>query len=205
MLGSVGRFDAALQQALAALEIDPSSAVINSRVAIVYTWINDVDQASEYFERSDQLGAAGSTYLLAKALALARQGKAGQARDLTNAGISIGGGTTDWIDPVFAALADPGRRDVALAALDLAASDERINPQVEVTVRMMLGDTDGALTVARMLVQPGQTFEMELLFLPEFMPLRERPEFLELMEAMGVTDYWEEVGCVWENLAVVCS
>ena len=37
MLGSVGRIDDALEQALAALEIDPSSAVINGRVAIVYT------------------------------------------------------------------------------------------------------------------------------------------------------------------------
>jgi len=71
-------------------------------------------------------------------------------------------------------------------------------------LRVMLGDTDGALRVARMLVQPGEAFEMDLLFLPEFMPLRERPEFLELMGTLGVTEYWDEVGCVWKNLAVKC-
>ena len=46
---------------------------------------------------------------------------------------------------------------------------------------------------------------LDLLFLPEFMPLRERPEFLELMDTLGVTDYWEQTGCAWENLTVQCN
>ena len=70
---------------------------------------------------------------------------------------------------------------------------------------MILGDTDGALEVARILVQPGKTFETELLFLPEFRPLWQRPEFLELMDTLGVTDYWAQAGCVWQDLAVQCT
>lgn len=70
---------------------------------------------------------------------------------------------------------------------------------------MMLGDTDGSLRVARMLVQPGELFEMEMLFLPEFIPLQRRPEFLELMQTLGVTDYWKSAGCVWQDFKVRCS
>lgn len=204
MLGSVGRFDAALQQALAGLEIDPSSAVINSRVAIVYTWIGQNDKASEYFERSRQLGAGGATHQLANGLALARQGKLAEARRFIDEGVLARGGTTDWIGPAFVALADPTQRGVALAAVGEASLAGQIYPQIEVTLRMILGDTEGSLRVARMLVQPGELFEMEMLFLPEFLPMRRRPEFLELMAALGITDYWSETGCVWQDLVVVC-
>jgi Tfp pilus assembly protein PilF len=117
MLGSVGRFDAALSQALAGLEIDPSSAVINARVAIVYTWIGDNEKAADYFERTDQLGGGGATQLLAHGLLLARQGQIEQARIVTKAGVLLSGGATDWVDPVIAALVDPAQRATALAAI----------------------------------------------------------------------------------------
>jgi DNA-binding winged helix-turn-helix (wHTH) protein/TolB-like protein/Tfp pilus assembly protein PilF len=204
MLGSVGRFDAALEQALAGLEIDPSSAVINSRVAIVYTWIGENDIAAEYFERSRLLGAGGATHLLAHGLSLARQGKLAEARQFIDRGVIARGGSPDWIDPAFAALADPEKRPMALAVVDEVSARGQIYPQIEVTLRMMLGDTEGSLRVARMLVQPGELFEMEMLFLPEFRPMQQRPEFLELMDLLGVTGYWREAGCKWQDLVVVC-
>lgn len=205
MLGSVGRIDDALEQALAALEIDPSSAVINGRVAIVYTWTGDNEKAGHYFERVRQLGGSTATNLFANSLHFLRLGEIAKARNMAGMGVAIGGGSGDWVDPVFDAFADPSRTDAALSALDQAATNKEVGLQVEVTVRVILGDTDGVLRVARYLVRPGQAFETELLFLPEFMPLRERPEFLELMATLGVTDYWEQAGCVWENLTVQCN
>lgn len=205
MLGSVGRFDAALEQALAGLEVDPSSTISNGRVAIVYTWTGQNDKAGEYFERSRRQGGEGATLLLANGLYLTRLGRFEEARVLVNRGIRMRGGSPDWIDPFFAALADSTKREAALAVATEASAKGQINPQIEVTLRMMLGDTDGAMAVARKLVQPGEIFEMDLLFLPEFLPLRERPEFLELMTTLGVTDYWKEVGCVWRDLSVHCS
>ena len=205
MLGSVGRFDEALAQAHHALEINPTSAIINSRIAIIYTWIGDNQRAAEYFDRGSQLGGGNASYLLANALYLYRQGKINDARRLTVAGVTAGGGSTDWVDPVFAALDDPTRIDAALSALDQVAVDEQIQVQVEVTLRTMLGDIDGALRVAEQLVQPGATFETDLLFMHEFAPLRQRPEFLELMAALGVTDYWQQAGCQWKDFAVDCS
>ena len=70
---------------------------------------------------------------------------------------------------------------------------------------MLLGDTEGALRVARTLVRPGEIYETEFLFLREFTPLWERPEFLELMGALGISDYWQQVGCEWQDFAVTCT
>jgi DNA-binding winged helix-turn-helix (wHTH) protein/TolB-like protein/tetratricopeptide (TPR) repeat protein len=205
MLGSVGRIDDALQQALAGLEIDPSSAVINGRVAIMYTWTGENEKAGFYFERVRQLGGSTASNFYANALLRLRLGDIAGARALASAGAETASGSDDWVGPVFDAFQDPSRADAALAALDQAAAKDELGLQVDVTVRIILGDVDGALRVARSLVEPGQAFETELLFLPEFMPLRERPEFLELMQTVGVTDYWEQTGCVWENLTVQCK
>jgi DNA-binding winged helix-turn-helix (wHTH) protein/TolB-like protein len=205
MLGSVGRIDDALQQALAGLEIDPSSAVINGRVAIMYTWTGENEKAGFYFERVRQLGGSTAGNFYANALYRFRLGDIAGARALASAGAAVGGGSDDWVGPVFDAFEDPSLADAALAALDQAAAKDELGLQVDVTVRIILGDVDGALRVARYLVEPGQAFETELLFLPEFMPLRERPEFLELMDTLGITDYWAQSGCVWENLTVQCN
>lgn len=205
MLGSVGRIDDALVQTLAALEKDPRSIVISGRAAIMYTWIGDSEKASFYFERVKELGGSTAAILYANSLFQLRLGDIEGARSLAKAGTEIVGGPDDWVDPVFDAFADPSRTADALSALDQAAAQDELGLQAEVTVRIILGDIDGALRVADVLVEPGQAFETELLFLPEFLPLRERPEFLELMETLGVTEYWAQNGCVWENPVVVCN
>lgn len=204
MLASVGRLDAALEQALAGLEIDPSSVVINSRVAIAYSWLGQSAKADEFFERSNQLGARWPTHLLAYALQLNREGHIEQARNLANTAASIAGGTSDWIEPLFEASGDPSKGRAALEAFELASASRQPAAQIEVTFRTLLGDIDGAMKVARLLEQPGEIFDMSLLFIPEFRPLRQHPEFLDLMENLGVTDYWDQAGCVWQDAMVHC-
>ena len=68
----------------------------------------------------------------------------------------------------------------------------------------MLGDVDGAMEIAKLLELPGEIFEMDLLFIDELEPLRLHPEFIPLMEKLGVVGYWETVGCVWEGSQVNC-
>ena len=64
LLASVGRREDALEQILLAQKMDPSSAVINSRVAVVYTWLGEAERAAEFYERSNRLGGVGENYLL---------------------------------------------------------------------------------------------------------------------------------------------
>jgi len=204
MLAGVGRLDDALHQALAALPLDPSSAVINSRIAIAYTWLGDDDKALEFFAASNQLGGTGPTQMLANSLVLSRQDDHVGAQRLVTAAVAAVGGTTDWIEPTFAGLRDSRERHNAIAALDHAAASQSINPQIEITIRAVLGDIDGAVRVARSLARRDVTLEMDLLFLPELLPVRQRPEFLEFMDSLGITEYWDEAGCVWNETAVQC-
>ena len=204
MLANVGRLDDALQKALAALRIDPSNAVVNSRVAEAYAWLNDIENAEEFFKRTDELGGGDTSYLLTHALWLQRQGRVVAARLVLGDAVSIMGDGSSWIEPVFAALADPAQRESALAAVDQAFAEQAINLRVEVYLRVKLGDTDGAIRVANRLTREGETLGTDFLFLPELLPVRQHADFLALMEDLDIAAYWEEAGCVFQDAAVHC-
>jgi DNA-binding winged helix-turn-helix (wHTH) protein/TolB-like protein/tetratricopeptide (TPR) repeat protein len=205
MLASVGRLDASLEQALVALEMDPTSAVINSRVALAYLWLGDTSNSAEFFERSAKYGASGSTHTSGYALFLFREGRSDEAYELIRDAARMAGGSEDWIDPVFAALEDETHRDAALAAVDAAAAQDGISKRIEFIARTVLGDLDGAMRVARLLESEGEVFEMDLLFIPEVEPLREHPDFDSLLDALGITDYWRARGCTWTGASAVCE
>ena len=205
MLASVGRLDASLEQALIALEMDPTSAVINSRVALAYLWLGDTQNAETFFERAGKFGASGPTHMMGYALFLFREGRSAQAYDISRDAARVAGGSEAWIDPVFAALDNASLRDTALAAVDEAVSQDDISRQIEFIVRTVLGDLDGAMSVARLLESEGEVFEMDLLFIPEVEPLREHAEFGSLLDALGITDYWRARGCTWTGARAVCE
>ena len=71
----------------------------------------------------------------------------------------------------------PELAEQALATLDQAVAAGELTPQVEVVARTLLGDLDGAMEIARGLSAPGELFEMDLLWIPQFRPLRLRPDF----------------------------
>ena len=204
MLAGVGRREDALQVVLTAYKLDPSSAVINSLVAVMYTWLNDAERAEEFYERSNRLGAGGTNHLIGQALLMLREGRFDRARDLAREGAIIKDGAADWADVVFAAIQDPAKRSEALVALDGTPDSPRIDPRIELSLRTVLGDVDGALQVANSLALPGEHFEIDVIFLPELRPLREHPGFFDLMENLGVQKYWDGNGCVWLDDSVSC-
>jgi hypothetical protein len=139
------------------------------------------------------------------ALFLFREGRSAEAQEVARKAVRMAGGSEDWIDPVFAALDDEAYRDAAVAAVDAAAAQDRISEQFEFIVRTVLGDLDGAMSVARLLENEGEVFEMDLLFIPEVAPLREHPDFAKLLDALGITDYWRAQGCAWRGSSAVCE
>ncbi len=204
MLAGVGRLDDALAQILIAQRIDPSSVVINTRLGMVYTWLGDSEKANEYLDRASQLDASWEMYALGKTLLLAREGKLDEAATLFRDGVSMAGGSTDWIDSVFAGLEDSSMKDAALTAIDAAFSDPQMDPRINVIVRTKLGDVDGAMGVAMSLADSEVFFEMDFLFTPELLPLRQHTRFPGLMKKLGIQSYWDELGCVWLNDSVSC-
>ena len=107
--------------------------------------------------------------------------------------------------PAFAAFADPTHTERAFDVLDRQWAEKTVPPRVVLIARTVLGDVDGAMEIARLLKLPGEAFEMDLLFIPELEPLRKHPDFIPLMQDLGVVAYWESVGCVWEGSQVSCA
>ena len=205
MLASVGRLDASLEQALAGLEMDPTSAVLNSRVAAVYLWLGDTAKAEEFYARSEKYGATGATHLMGYSLILVRQGRYDEASALLLKAFEVDGASPDWIEPVFAALSGSSPPSAGLAIVEEAAAQGQMPEQGEFIVRMLLGDLEGAMSVARLLEKPGEVFEMDLLFIPETKPLRDHPEFMDLMRSLGISEYWYERGCTLIEAGVDCD
>lgn len=207
MLASVGRLDEALRIALAGLQLDPSSPLLNSRVAMCYAWLQDTERALEYYERANELGWAGSTHRVGYAWMLLQTGQVEKAQNLTNSALQDGEMLTSWVAPVFGALvdeSDPLKTLAAIEALDEAATVQPATPLLDFTVRGLLGDLDGAMQVAELLEQPGEAFEMDLLFVPELAAIRQHPGFMPLLDRLGITDYWYDRGCVWNGDKVNC-
>jgi DNA-binding winged helix-turn-helix (wHTH) protein/TolB-like protein/Tfp pilus assembly protein PilF len=204
MLASVGRLDDALEQIQVAQRIDPSSALINSRMAIVYTWLGDSESAAEFFARANRLGLSDESPVLVNAVLYIRDGRLNEASQLIINAVSAAGGSTDWVEPVFAAIADESKTEKASAALDVASMRGDLDPRLEISARTMLGDVDGAMQVAELLARPDKFLEFDFLFLPELRPFREHPGFLRLMQKLRVKNYWDKNACEWVDDKVNC-
>lgn len=204
MLASVGRLDDSLALILKALEIDPSSGVINSRTAMSYAWLGMNNEALEYFERANDLGWSGSTHILGYAFILIQSGQMQKAEDLAIDAVQLAGASTDWIKPVFAAFRDPDKAPVAIDALNKVSEAQEVSPLIELTARSILGDLDGAMRIAELLEAPGEIFEMDMLFIPELAALRQHPDFMPLLGRLGITAYWSGKDCLWDGNRVTC-
>ena len=157
---------ASLEQALVALEMDPTSAVINSRVALAYLWLGDGANSETFFERAAKYGAGGPVHTMAYALFLYREGRSAEAYELTREAARMAGGGEDWIDPVFAALDDAQYRGEALAAVDEAVRRDGISRQIEFIVRVLLGDLDHVVFYDKPFLKFERLLETYLGFAP---------------------------------------
>jgi len=207
MQASTGRMESALEIAVAPLEFDSQNTVLNSRVAMIHTWMNDRVKAHDYFERANRLHATGILHDMAYALFLLRGGDVEVAQGLAYSTAKAADMSADWVGPVFGAFVDPAMAAEGLAAVNEAweAEPRQVPPNVVLLARALLNDVDGAMEIARRLEQPGSNLNMELLFIRELAPVRQHPDFLPLLESLGVVDYWATVGCEWTNDRVRCE
>ena len=204
MLASVGRLDASKDVALAAWKLDPDNAVINSRVAMSYSWLGEEANAAEFFERARRLGAEGTTHLMAYALFLSRQGLVEESSEVAKIAADNSGLPPAWIDAVLAGMQDPAMRDAAIDAVNGAVAEGNMPGNVEIVVRTLLNDLDTAMRIARRLEEPGELFEMDLLWIPEFLALREREDFRALMDDLNISEYWNLRNCRFIDAQVAC-
>jgi len=206
LLASVGRLDASLEAARQAREIDPQQAVLISRLAIAYFWLDELDLAEKYFKRSDaHMEYEAAIHDLAYALFFIRKGDYDRAANEAIAGLEKYGLDTSWVRPVFEGIHNPDKYDDAYRRVLQLSENGSVSANIEVTLWALLGDGDRAMAVARKLEDSGEIFEAELMFIPQLSVLREHPEFPALLDSIGLTEYWASIGCEWQGGQVVCE
>jgi DNA-binding winged helix-turn-helix (wHTH) protein/TolB-like protein/Tfp pilus assembly protein PilF len=205
LLSSVGRLDASLEQAARARELDPQSAVLISRLAIANFWVDNMDEAERLFAQAHGMNLLSPIHDLAYALFKIRQGRTDEARELAKAGLEKYAADNSWVDAVFDGIEDYALRDQAHQLVSDLSAAGQLPARVEITLWALLNDADRAMQVARRLETEGEVFEAELLFIKQFQKVREHRDFPALMDAIGLTAYWNSVGCRWEQDALHCE
>lgn len=206
-LASVGRLEDAVVQATRALRLDPRSpdlAVIASRVAITNLWLNDMERAGYYFDMVSNLGQETPMHLLAYALYLHRSDRHQEAKLLVARALQGAGLPAEWVGPVLDGTDDPAKREQAVAMFEQVAGSGQMMENLKVALWVMLGETDRAMQVTRQLEHAPGLFELELIYIDEFKPLREHPEFSTFTAAIGLDRYWRDTGCTWIADRISC-
>ena len=208
VMASVGRLDEALLHARRALELDPEhpdQAIMFSRLAIAYFWVDDMNNAGRYFDIANSMNLEASIHSLAYSLYLIRSGNIDGAKTYAKAGLDQNNVDSTWVDPVFDGLNEGGDRQQSLGILTRLSAMGALPENVEMTLWQLFGEVDPAMTVARRLERTGGLFELEIIFIDEFATFRQHPDFTDFIEAIGLTEYWSNAGCLWVNDRVECN
>ncbi len=110
-----------------------------------------------------------------------------------------------WIDPIFDELARSPESESMIAILDEYSRQYAISARAMVTFWVLAGQADRAMEMAWQLVDDPNFFEVELLYLDEFQILRQHEDFPRLLDELGLSQYWRDVGCQWDNNAGQCK
>jgi DNA-binding winged helix-turn-helix (wHTH) protein/TolB-like protein/Tfp pilus assembly protein PilF len=207
-LANVGLLNESLEQAKIAQEMDTASPILNARLGVAYHWLNDSANADKYYSRAADQQVGSWIHNLSYTLFLMREQRMDEARQKAKEALESFGQATDWVDPVFDGLINASDADSmpgTVASISAAAESGALPTNIELTLWAVLGQGDKAMAAAWELKESGDYFEVEIIFLDEFRVLREHGEFPELLQSLGLTEYWDSIGCEWDGSSVICD
>ncbi len=190
LLRRVGRLSEALEQAQAALELDPTSPVINSNMAQTYLALGYDEKALAYRQTAIDLGldvsrSDGSV----EQIVAVRNGDGASVAEFLRTEEGEDRLSDGFIDALAAVISDPG----SWAQHKTALEAEGLPPDVLFKLYLILGQARAALDTALTVPDPA-TLGADMLWMPEAAAMRRLPEFDQLVDAVGLLDYWKQYG-----------
>ena len=209
LLGDLGFVEQSLQQAIAARALEPASQVSTSRVAIAYMWVNDMENSRKYFEEANSMTVGAPDHHIAYSLFLIRDDRLDEARESIIFALSLTNRDNWWVDAIFDALNNPGdqeRLQAARSTIDRMSVDDAIPPYILMAIWALFDNGDKIIEIAlQQANEVGVIYELETIYLNEFAVLRDHQDFPQFLRAIGLTDYWNSIGCAWQTKQLVCD
>lgn len=190
LLRSTGRLQAALEQAQVALELDPTSPVINANMADTYLPLGYDEKALAYRKTALDLGldASQNDGSVEQILAL-RAGDGAAVATFLRSLPEEKRPSDAFIDALAAVIED---RD-NWPKLEQVLVAEDLPPEAKFKLNVMLGRPHNAMDIGLALDEPGD-LDVSMIWMPEAAALRRLPEFGQLVKGTGLLDYWKQYG-----------
>ena len=207
LLGTVGRLDAALEQARLAQELDPLAPVVADRISILDLWLGQDAEAASADALARELGLEEVAYPETKVLLKLHQhadaGAADALRDLQHAVNR----SDAWVGPLLRAYRNPSERNGALELLDREQRSGTLSPRIYFGAAVLLEAPARALHGFEALIDRDPN-DLEFLFSADAAAVRRDPAFGPFVEKMGLVAYWDRFGwpraCRREGVRIAC-
>lgn len=180
LLCNLGRPQDALAYAEKASRLDPTSPVLNDRLAITYLWVDDLAAATNRYDIANKLGYLESNNPKSLFVFLNR---AKRFEALSELLLRLGNDPR-WVLPFIAGLENVEQRDSAKLALEAAITEGIVPKELRFGAWVFLEDADRAI---RDFDHDLKTDDIELLWASESAMLREHPKFPELLDKLGLS------------------
>ncbi|MCZ6619839.1 MAG: winged helix-turn-helix domain-containing protein [Gammaproteobacteria bacterium] len=220
LLGQLGYMSEALAASARAVELDPLSPVINQRFAILSFWADDVAGATEFYTRARRYALDRNAIPEAYVAVLLHQGEFTRAVTELKEIQRKKGMPWDWVEPVVDGIRGTADLETAIAALDQAYERGLMSQTTYVGALVVLGRAGKdrpardlasdrlVATLMRFADQGRYVQAFEAVFAEGAEAVRQHPKFAELVERVGLVDYWQTWGwpsaCRWNGSEAVC-
>ena len=188
-LQATGRLDTALAEGLIAYRLDPLHPGTNDVIGFLYASMGDYPNAEKHLKQAIQLGHAGAIWDLAQVMIIQQRFEEAVrlARDFDV--------EFPELDGVAAAQVAAYQSGASMMAYfdRLDDSDFRMSRAVFLSDYVSFDRMDQAFTIA----SDFNTVKGNLLFVfwrADMAVFRSDPRFIDLIEAIGFIDYWDEYG-----------
>lgn len=194
-LSGLGFIDQGLVQARKSVEADPLSPVAHQRLGVMLLWHNELDSAEQQLRIStEELGLASTANPRITIGLMLRLGQYDEVRALGEAILSITDAPIDWITPWLDYLSGVGPAGPALDALGAAYDSGTLDGRRYVAALCYLDDADVLFKAIDRVQATGSVMDHELWFVEEGRVLQADPRFPELLDRLGIIDYWDTHG-----------
>jgi TolB-like protein/Tfp pilus assembly protein PilF len=190
LLRRTGRLQAALEQAQVALELDPTSPVINANMADTYLALGYDEKALAYRKTALDLGldASQNDGSVEQIVAL-RAGDGATVAEFLRSLPEEARPSDAFIDALAAVIED---RD-NWPQLEQVLKTEELPADAGFKLNVMLDRPQNAMDIVLALDDPGD-LDVGMIWMPEAAALRRLPGFGQLVQDTGLLDYWKQYG-----------